>query len=54
MTEDKTIHYIKKGGEMLKGAFGWLGQVTSKGVNLAGNYINSKISDSKIEVSEEN
>ncbi len=54
MTEDQTIHYIKKGGEILKDAFSWVGSVTCKGVNIAGNYINSKISDNKIEVSTEN
>ncbi|EGR34519.1 hypothetical protein IMG5_008860 [Ichthyophthirius multifiliis] len=53
MTEDKTIYYIKKGGEVLKDAFQWVGSITSKGVNIAGNYLNEKISKNKVEVSQE-
>lgn len=45
--DDKTIHYIKKGGSLLKEGFSWLGKVTSSGVNRAGEYIGSKITTTK-------
>ena len=42
--DDKAVYYIKKSGEVLKDAFSWIGSVTSKGVNIAGDFINQKLS----------
>jgi hypothetical protein len=52
--DDATLHYIKKGGSLLKEGFTWIGKVTASGVNKAGEYIGSKITTTnKVEVSSE-
>jgi len=52
--DDPTLHYIKKGGSLLKEGFTWIGKVTASGVNKAGEYIGSKITTTnKVEVSTE-
>jgi len=52
--DDATLHYIKKGGSLLKEGFTWIGKVTASGVNKAGEYIESKITTTKkVEVSSE-
>ncbi|KAL4496102.1 hypothetical protein ABPG72_015524 [Tetrahymena utriculariae] len=52
--DNQTLHYIKKGGDILKNGFVWLGKTAATGVNKAGEYIGSKISSTKkVEVSQE-